>query len=182
VNNLNDGMAWGIFPLFFAAHGLRIEHIALIKAVYPFVWAAGQVLSGPLSDHWGRKRLIVWGMWTQAVAHPVIAMGASIEPWTAGLVGAIVLGLGTAMVYPSALAAIGDIAHPTWRARSLSVYRFWRDLGYAVGALIAGFVANLFGLVWAIHVAGLLTFISGFIAWALVRETAHRTSAANRSW
>lgn len=178
VNNLNDGMAWGIFPLFFAAHGLPVEHIGVIKAVYPFVWAGGQIISGPLSDRWGRKGLIVWGMWTQALAHPLIALGAIIDPWTTGLGGAVLLGLGTAMVYPSLLAAIGDVAHPTWRARSLSVYRFWRDLGYAVGALISGFVANLFGLAWAIHVAGLLTFLSGVFAMALIRETAHRAHRA----
>jgi MFS family permease len=177
VNNLNDGMAWGIFPLFFATHGLPIDHIGVIKAVYPFVWAGGQLISGPLSDRWGRKGLIVWGMWTQALAHPLIALGARLDPWTTGLGGAVLLGLGTAMVYPSLLAAIGDVAHPTWRARSLSVYRFWRDLGYAVGALIAGFVANLFGLAWAIHVAGLLTFVSGIFAWILIRETAHRAAA-----
>jgi MFS family permease len=172
VNNLNDGMAWGIFPLFFASHGLPIEQIGIIKAVYPFVWAGGQLISGPLSDRCGRKGLIVWGMWIQAVAHPLIALGAKINPWSAGLAGAVLLGLGTAMVYPSLLAVIGDVAHPTWRARSLSVYRFWRDLGYAVGALIAGFVANIFGLAWAIHVAGLLTFASGVFAWILIRETA----------
>jgi MFS family permease len=176
VNNLNDGMAWGIFPLFFAAHGLPIDHIGVIKAVYPFVWAGGQIISGPLSDRWGRKRLIVWGMWTQALAHPLIALGARVDPWTTGLGGAVLLGLGTAMVYPSLLAAIGDVAQPTWRARSLSVYRFWRDLGYPVGALIAGFVANLFGLAWAIHVAGLLTFASGIFGWILMRETAHRAA------
>jgi MFS family permease len=178
VNNLNDGMAWGIFPLFFAAHGLPIAHIGVIKAVYPFVWAGGQLVSGPLSDRWGRKGLIVWGMWIQALAHPLIAFGGSINPWPTGLAGAVLLGMGTAMVYPSLLAAIGDVAHPVWRARSLSVYRFWRDLGYAVGALIAGFVANRLGLAWAIHVAGLMTFVSGVLAWILIRETARKTPAA----
>jgi MFS family permease len=180
VNNLNDGMAWGIFPLFFADHGLTIAHIGVIKAVYPLVWAGGQLASGPLSDRWGRKGLIVWGMWTQALAHPLIALGAGIDPWTTGLAGAVLLGLGTAMVYPTLLAAIGDIAHPSWRARSLSVYRFWRDLGYAVGALMAGFVANRFGLAWAIHLAGLLTFVSGFMAWILIRETTGKAILAER--
>jgi MFS family permease len=181
INNLNDGMAWGIFPLFFAAHGLPIAQIGVIKAVYPFVWAGGQLISGPLSDRWGRKGLIVWGMWTQALAHPLIALGAKINPWTSGLAGAVLLGSGTAMVYPSLLAAVGDIAHPVWRARSLSVYRFWRDLGYAVGALIAGFVADWFGLVWAIHVAGLLTLVSGVMAWILIRETAAKRVAVSIS-
>ena len=171
VNNLNDGMAWGIFPLFFAAHGLAVADIGVIKAVYPFVWALGQLVTGPLSDRWGRKGLIVWGMWLQALAHPLIAFGASLNVRAAGVSGAVLLGLGTAMVYPSLLAAISDVAHPAWRARSLSVYRSWRDLGYAVGAAIAGLVAGALGLVWSIHVAGMLTFVSGVIAWFAVRET-----------
>jgi MFS family permease len=171
VNNLNDGMAWGIFPLFFAAHGMAIAEIGVIKAVYPFVWALGQLVTGPLSDRWGRKGLIVWGMWVQALAHPLIALGASFNVWASGVSGAMLLGLGTAMVYPSLLAAVSDVAHPAWRARSLSVYRSWRDLGYAVGAAIAGFVAGAFGLAWSIHVAGLLTFVSGIVAWFTVRET-----------
>lgn len=171
VNNLNDGMAWGIFPLFFAAHGLAVAEIGAIKAVYPFVWAFGQLVTGPLSDRWGRKVLIVWGMWLQALAHPLIALGASFNVRASGVSGSILLGLGTAMVYPSLLAAVSDVAHPTWRARSLSVYRSWRDLGYAVGAAIAGVVANVLGLAWSIHVAGLLTFVSGVVAWLTVAET-----------
>ncbi len=179
VNNLNDGMAWGIFPLFFAAHGLAVADIGVIKAVYPFVWALGQLITGPLSDRWGRKGLIVWGMWLQALAHPVIAWGASLNAWVSGVGGAILLGLGTAMVYPSLLAAVSDVAHPAWRARSLSVYRSWRDLGYAVGAGIAGFVAGALGLAWSIHVAGLLTFVSGVIAWVTVGETKRVAFGAN---
>ncbi|MDQ2841608.1 MAG: MFS transporter [Acidobacteriota bacterium] len=171
VNNLNDGMAWGIFPLFFAAHGLDVKHIGTIKAVYPFVWAGGQLVTGPWSDRWGRKGLIVWGMLVQSLAHPVIAFGAKAYPWESGLAGAVLLGLGTSMVYPSLLASISDIARPTWRARSLSVYRFWRDMGYAVGALMAGLVANWLGLAWSIHVAGILTFVSGSLAWMVMRET-----------
>jgi MFS family permease len=171
VNNLNDGMAWGIFPLFFAANGLAVADIGVIKAVYPFVWAVGQLVTGPLSDRWGRKGLIVWGMWLQALAHPVIALGARVNVWASGVGGAMLLGLGTAMVYPSLLAAVSDVAHPVWRARSLSVYRFWRDLGYAVGAAIAGLVAGALDLAWSIHVAGLLTLISGVIAWMTVDET-----------
>jgi MFS family permease len=171
VNNLNDGMAWGIFPLFFAAHGLAVADIGVIKAVYPFVWALGQLVTGPLSDKWGRKGLIVWGMWLQALAHPLIAFGANLNVWVSGISGAMLLGLGTAMVYPSLLAAVSDVAHPVWRARSLSVYRSWRDFGYAIGAAIAGFVAGALGLAWSIHVAGLLTFVSGVIAWATVGET-----------
>ena len=169
--NLNDGMAWGIFPLFFAAHGLAVAEIGVVKAVYPFVWAVGQLVTGPLSDRWGRKNLIVWGMWIQALAHPLIALGAKFNVRATGMGGAVLLGLGTAMVYPALLAAVGDVAHPTWRARSRSVYRSWRDLGYAVSAAVAGVVAGAFGLVWSIHVAGLLTFVSGLVAWLTVRET-----------
>jgi MFS family permease len=110
-------------------------------------------------------------MWLQALAHPVIALGARFNVWASGLSGAMLLGLGTAMVYPSLLAAVSDVAHPVWRARSLSVYRSWRDFGYAVGAAIAGFVAGALDLAWSIHVAGLLTFVSGMIAWITVRET-----------
>jgi MFS family permease len=110
-------------------------------------------------------------MWLQALAHPLIALGARFNARSAGVGGAVLLGLGTAMVYPSLLAAVGDVAHPTWRARSLSVYRSWRDLGYAVGAAVSGVVAGAFGLVWSIHVAGLLTFASGLVAWFTVRET-----------
>lgn len=173
VNNLNDGMAWGIFPLFFAAHGLAVADIGVIKAVYPFVWALGQLVTGPLSDRWGRKGLVVWGMWLQALAHPVIAFGANFDVRMSGVIGAILLGLGTAMVYPSLLAAVGDVARPAWRARALSVYRSWRDLGYAVGAALAGLVAGALGLACSIHVAGLLTFVSGLFAWFTIRETKH---------
>jgi len=171
VNNLNDGIAWGIFPLFFAAHGLNVQHIGVIKAVYPFVWAGGQLVSGPLSDRWGRKGLIVGGMWVQALAHPLIALGAGVSAWATGLGGAVLLGAGTAMVYPALLAVVGDIAHPNWRARSFSIYRFWRDMGYAVGAFLAGMIGNWLGLNWAIHVAGMLTFASGTLAWLSMRET-----------
>jgi MFS family permease len=173
INNLNDGMAWGIFPLFFAAHGLAVADIGVIKAVYPFVWAFGQLVTGPLSDRWGRKGLIVGGMWLQALAHPLIAFGARLDVRATGVCGSVLLGLGTAMVYPSLLAAVSDVAHPAWRARSLSVYRSWRDLGYAAGAAIAGFVASALNLPWAIHVAGILTFISGVVAWSTIRETRH---------
>ena len=170
VNNLNDGMSWGIFPLFFAAHAVSIENIGIIKAVYPGTWAVAQLATGALSDRWGRKGLIVWGMWVQALGLVVIGSGEA-APLFYGLAGSVLLGLGTAMVYPTLLAAIGDIAHPIWRARSLSVYRFWRDMGYAIGALIAGVVADLFGFVWSIHLAGLLTFLSGVYAWRNLRET-----------
>lgn len=160
VNNLNDGMSWGIFPLFFAGLGLGIERIGILKAVYPVVWGAGQIVTGPLSDRWGRKGLIVWGMWVQALGLFLTA-GTSHFAWW--LLGAVLLGLGTAMVYPSLIAAVSDASHPTWRARSLSVYRFWRDLGYAIGALSAGLIADSFGFAAAIYAVGALTAFSGAV-------------------
>ena len=170
VNNLNDGVSWGVFPLLFVANGVSLEGVGLIKAVYPVVWGAGQIVTGSLADRVGRKPLIVRGMIVQAAGHAVIGLGLA-APLLAGLVGSILLGLGTAMVYPALLAAVGDVAHPTWRATSVGVYRFWRDLGYAVGALMAGVVAAAFGLVWAVHAAGILTLLSGLLAWALMDET-----------
>jgi MFS family permease len=135
VNNLNDGMSWGIFPLFFLSFGLGVERIGILKAVYPATWGILQIATGPLSDRWGRKGLIVGGMWVQAAGLFLTATTRQFEWW---LLGSLLLGLGTAMVYPSLIAAVSDASHPTWRARSLSVYRFWRDLGYAIGALSAG--------------------------------------------
>jgi MFS family permease len=167
VNNLNDGMSWGIFPLFFSTFGLGIERIGILKAVYPVSWGVLQIVTGPLSDRWGRKGLIVAGMWLQAAALLMTALTRTFEWW---LLGSLLLGLGTAMVYPSLIAAVSDASHPEWRARSLSVYRFWRDLGYAIGALSAGLIADLFGLSWAIGAIAGLTFISGAVVALLMRE------------
>jgi MFS family permease len=167
VNNLNDGMSWGIFPLFFASFGLGVERIGILKAVYPATWGILQVATGPLSDRWGRKGLIVVGMWVQSGGLFLTALTHSFEWW---LVGSLMLGLGTAMVYPSLIAAVSDASHPTWRARSLSVYRFWRDLGYAIGALSAGLIADFFGLAWAISSIAALTFFSGTVVAVLMRE------------
>ena len=160
VNNLNDGMSWGVFPLFFSAFGLGVERIGVLKAVYPAVWGCLQVLTGPLSDRWGRKGLIVVGMWVQAGGIFLTVANRSFGWW---LWGSILLGIGTAMVYPSLIAAVSDNSHPSWRARSLSVYRFWRDLGYAVGALCAGIIADTLGLSWAIGSVGVITFLSGVV-------------------
>jgi MFS family permease len=167
VNNLNDGMSWGIFPLFFAAFGLGVERIGILKAVYPATWGILQIATGPLSDHWGRKGLIVGGMWVQAAGLSLTAITREFQYW---LIGSLLLGLGTAMVYPSLIAAVSDASHPTWRARSLSVYRFWRDLGYAIGALSAGIIADLFGMAWAIGVIAALTFFSGLLVALVMRE------------
>jgi MFS family permease len=160
VNNLNDGMSWGIFPLFFASFGLHVDRIGILKAVYPATWGILQIATGPLSDRWGRKGLIVAGMWVQTVGLFLTAATSHFEWW---LVGSLLLGLGTAMVYPSLIAAVSDASHPSWRARSLSVYRFWRDLGYAIGALAAGLIADLLGMAWAIGTVGALTFLSGVV-------------------
>lgn len=167
VNNLNDGMSWGIFPLFFVSFGLGIERIGILKAVYPATWGILQVVTGPLSDRWGRKGLIVAGMWTQAGGLFLTAATGRFEWW---LIGSLLLGLGTAMVYPSLIAAVSDASHPSWRARSLSVYRFWRDLGYAIGALSAGLIADRFGLTWAITSIAALTFVSGAIVAIAMQE------------
>jgi MFS family permease len=167
VNNLNDGMSWGVFPIFFSAFGLGVERIGILKAVYPAVWGILQIVTGPLSDRWGRKWLIVGGMWVQAGGIFVTVAGRSFGWW---LPGSILLGLGTAMVYPSLIAAVSDNAHPSWRARSLSVYRFWRDLGYAVGALSAGIIADTLGLSIAIGSVGVLTILSGAVVATSLRE------------
>ena len=170
INNLNDGMSWGVFPLLFTSMGVGLEGIGWIKAVYPVVWGVGQIVTGPLADKIGRKPLIVWGMFVQVLGHIIIGF-EWLEPLTSGLTGSVLLGIGTAMVYPALLAAVSDTANPNWRASSLGVYRFWRDMGYAIGALMAGIVGNFFGLEWAVHIAGLITFISGIIVWIRMKET-----------
>jgi MFS family permease len=169
VNNLNDGMSWGIFPLFFAGFGLGVQRIGILKAVYPMVWGVLQTVTGPLSDRWGRKGLIVAGMWVQAGGLFLVAATQSFRWW---FVASVLLGTGTAMVYPTLIASVSDASHPSWRARSLSVYRFWRDMGYAIGALAAGIMTDLFGAAWAIAVIGVLTFTSGALA-AISMEARH---------
>jgi len=160
-------MSWGIFPLFFAAAGLNVERIGILKGVHPAIWGSLQVITGPLSDRWGRKGLIAAGMWVQAVGLFVIAALDGFVWW---LLGSVLLGVGTAMVYPCLLAAVSDAADPSWRACALSVYRFWRDLGYAIGALTAGLLAAIVGFAWTIAVIGLLTFISGLVVAVLMNE------------
>jgi MFS family permease len=165
VNNLNDGLAWGLFPLFFAAAGLDVAQIGVLSFTYPAVWGVLQLWTGAASDRLGRKRLIAGGMLLQGVALGAIALVHGFWPW----IGAsVLLGVGTAMVYPTLLAAIGDVAHPRWRGSAVGIYRLWRDSGYAVGALLAGAVADLFGMEWAIGVVALLTLASGLaVAWRM---------------
>ncbi|MGH2561955.1 MAG: MFS transporter [Thermomicrobiales bacterium] len=175
VNNLNDGMAWGLFPLFFAAGGLNLNQIAILAAVYPGVWGMSQLGTGALSDRVGRKWLIAGGMWLQAAGIFLVVLADGFGPWVGA---AVLLGLGTAMVYPTLLAAIGDVAHPEWRASAVGVYRLWRDMGYAVGALLAGAVADLLGLRWAIGVVGALTLASGAVVAIIMAETLAARRAA----
>ena len=175
VNNLNDGLAWGVFPVLFARHGLSVAQIGVLAALYPAVWGAGQLATGALSDRIGRKWLIAAGMLVQAFAIGLVARGTTFTAWA---VAAVLLGAGTAMVYPTLLAAIGDVAHPAWRARSVGVYRLWRDGGFAVGALLAGGIADAFGLLAAIWVVAALTAASGLIVAVRMYETRPARSTA----
>jgi MFS family permease len=168
VNNLNDGMAWGLFPLVFAAAGMDLAQVGLLAAIYPATWGLAQLVTGALSDRTGRKPLIVWGMWFQAAGIGVVTVANAFAGFIAG---AVLLGIGTAMVYPTLLAAIGDVAHPSWRASSVGVYRLWRDLGYAIGALLAGLTADAFGLTVAMWAIAALTFVSGVVSATRMAET-----------
>jgi MFS family permease len=168
VNNLNDGLAWGLFPIFFATAGVSVGRIGVLAALYPAAWGLGQLYTGGLSDRVGRKPLIAAGMLTQAAA---LAWMAAVTGFGAWATGAVVLGVGTAMVYPTLLAAIGDVAHPTWRARSVGVYRLWRDGGFAVGALLAGIVADLASVEAAIYAVAALTAVSGAVVVVRMDET-----------
>jgi MFS family permease len=179
VNNLNDGMAWGLFPLFFAAARMTLAQIGWLAAIYPAVWGMVQLFTGALSDRIGRKWLIVTGMWVQAVG---IAVTVSSGAFSGFAVGGVLLGVGTAMVYPTLLAAIGDVAHPTWRASAVGVYRLWRDLGYALGALLAGIVADALGVRAAIWLVGVVTFGSGVVAALRMSETLPRGDRGQPAW
>ena len=174
VNNLNDGMAWGLFPLFFVAARMSLEQVGVLAAVYPATWGVAQLATGAWSDRVGRKWLIAAGMWVQAAGIGVVILAHGFAGFAAG--GAL-LGVGTAMVYPTLLAAIGDVAHPAWRASSVGVYRLWRDLGYAVGALLAGVTADAFGLPAAMWLVAALTFASGLVVALRMTETLRRAPA-----
>jgi MFS family permease len=168
VNNLNDGLAWGLFPLLFPVAGLSLTAIGVLGALYPAVWGLGQIVTGPMSDRYGRKPFIVAGMLLQAVALGIVATGESFGAWAGAL---ILLGVGTAMVYPTLLAAVGDVAHPSWRGRAVGIYRLWRDGGFAVGAVLAGIIADLAGIRAATWAIAALTAASGLLAAARMYET-----------
>jgi MFS family permease len=174
VNNLNFGLSWGLFPILFAAGGIPVQRIGILVAVYPAIWAAGQILTGALSDRWGRKHLITAGMLTQAGALALTAVGDTFSWW---LVSGALLGAGTAMVYPTLLAAVGDVAHPLWRARAVGVYRLWRDSGYAAGAVVGGVAADLWGLRAAVWAAAAITVVSALVVALRMYET-HASSTA----
>ena len=174
VNNLNDGMAWGLFPLFFAAANMNLERIGTLAAIYPATWGVAQLMTGALSDRVGRKWLIAGGMWTQAVAIGVVILSSGFAGFAAG---AVLLGIGTAMVYPTLLAAIGDVALPAWRASAVGVYRLWRDLGYAIGALLAGVTADVIGLPGAMWLIAGITLASGILAAVRMDETSRLSTA-----
>jgi MFS family permease len=168
VNNLNDGLAWGLFPLFFAAAGLSLGKIGVLAFVYPATWGVCQLWTGAWSDRVGRKGLIAGGLAIQGVA--LLGM-VGVDGFFAWIVCGVALGVGTAMVYPTLLAAIGDVAHPSWRGSAIGVYRLWRDLGYPVGAVLAGVLADEFGMRWSIAAIGVVTLASGLFVTARMPET-----------
>jgi MFS family permease len=169
VNNLNDGLTWVILPVLLVDHGVSVAGVGIVKALYPLVWAAGMIGTGHLSDRYGRKPPVVAGMFTQAAGFAVIAAGIS-HGLAAPLAGSALLGAGTALVYPTLLAAISDATHPNWRPDALGVYRFWRDSGYAIGALAGGIIAAVASLDTAIAAAAIITAASGLLAAALMHE------------
>ncbi len=166
VNNLNDGMAWGLLPLFFTANGLPLSQVSILSALYPATWGITQLGTGALSDVIGRKSLIASGMVLQGIAIFLFVLTTGFSAWS---VAAVSLGVGTAMVYPTLLAAIGDLTHSSWRATAVGVYRLWRDSGYAFGAILAGMVADQFGIRGAIVAVGVLTLSSGFVVAVAMR-------------
>jgi MFS family permease len=178
VNNLNDGLSWGVLPLLFTAHGLAVDDVGIIKAVYPLTWAVSQLGTGALADRVGRRPLIAWGMILQALALCLIAIGVPFT-YFSGVAGAVLLGVGTAMVYPALLATAADISPPAERATTLGWYRFWRDLGYPAGALLAGMVSAMFGMASAVFVAAILTFTSGLVAARFMTQNHRHTTESN---
>ena len=168
VNNMIFGVTWGLFTLYFASFQLSVNDIGFLKALHPAVWGLLQLVTGSLSDRIGRKVLIYSGMIVQALGIWIVLYGNSMVAWIGGM---SLIGVGTAFVYPTLLAAISDVAHPAWRATSLGVYRFWRDLGFVFGALGVGFLADLLGANAAIHAVAWIALSSGIFAFVVMRET-----------
>ncbi|HET6961271.1 MAG TPA: MFS transporter [Terriglobia bacterium] len=168
VNNLNDGMMWGLLPLFLTERGLPFQELGIVAAIYPGVWGTTQLLTGALSDRWGRKRLIAWGMWIQGGAIGMLVLWQGFWPW---MTSSALLGVGTALVYPTLLAAVSDLSNPAWRASSVGVYRLWRDSGYALGGLMSGVLADAFSAPTAIFAIAGLTFFSGVVVASIMAES-----------
>jgi MFS family permease len=179
VNNLNDGMIWGLVPIFLLSAGLPLKQVGVVAAIYPGVWGLSQLATGALSDRWGRKWMIAAGMWVQALGISLFVFGKGFQPWVCA---SVLLGIGTALVYPTLLAAVSDVAHPEWRASAVGVYRLWRDGGYAIGALISGLLADALGIPFAMATIAALTFVSGVIVATVMYETlpARRVAAFAR--
>ena len=178
VNNLNEGMAWGLFPVLFVLAGLDVGTVGLLVAIAPAVWGFGQLFTGALSDRIGRKWLTVGGQATEAIGLLVIAFGDGPGVWA---IGSALFGAGTAMAYPTLIAAVGDVAHPAWRGAAVGVYRLWRDLGFAAGALLAGVLADRFSIPTAIVVIAAITAASGLDVAVRMRETLPGRRAGARS-
>lgn len=157
ANNLNDGMVWGVLPILLASKHFGLDEIGKVVALYPIVWGLGQLLAGKLADHLNKKKMLFWGMLLQGLALLLMAYASTFAQFA---ILSILLGMGTAIVYPTFLAAIADYAPPQQRAESIGVFRLWRDLGYAIGALLAGVVADALGIGWAVGVIGILTIVS----------------------
>jgi len=160
VNNLNDGMVWGLFPVLLAIKGFSLAQIGVLTAIYPAVWGLGQIVTGKMSDHFNRKILLFWGMLLQGIALVFFAIASTFLHF---VILAVMLGWGTAMVYPTFLSAIAEYTHPQDRARSLGVFRLWRDLGYAIGAILTGVVSDLFGIPTSIVLVAIITIASAFV-------------------
>ena len=177
VTNFKDGLAWGLFPLFFAAGGLSVGQIGILIFIYPALWGILQLWTGGLSDRLGRKPLIVGGMFLQSLALFVVAGGDGFWAW---FVGSALLGAGTALVYPTLLASVADVAHPAWRGSAVGVYRLWRDSGYAFGAIVAGFLADVLGIVPAILAGGVLALFSSALVAVRMPETLPAQARSDR--
>ncbi|MGA9298080.1 MAG: MFS transporter, partial [Nitrososphaeraceae archaeon] len=169
VNNLVFGVTWGLFTIYFASMDFSVNDIAFLKAIHPGVWGVLQLVTGTMSDRVGRKILIYPGMIIQGIGVWIVLLSAN--SFIGIIIGMSLLGIGTALVYPTLLAAISDIAHPKWRATSLGVYRFWRDLGFVFGAIGIGFIADLSSSSIAIQIVAWIAIASGIFVLLVMKET-----------